>query len=158
MTVSAAEFRDPRKHFSLRYPSDWATGDSVVLPQGAGQGASFIGASPDGEALLEVYSLKANPLKLYAELYQDASRRKNAGTRVVGTGPFELASGQRCVRVTLTAIEPTIRASHAEFTTDYFLVDAGVRVLSLNFKTLTSRFSHWEPVFDKVVRSLDLPD
>ncbi len=55
-----------------------------------------------------------------------------------------------------TSIERLVEGSRAEFTTDYYLVDAGIRVLSLNFKVLTSHYPDREPVFARVVDSLSL--
>lgn len=54
----------------------------------------------------------------------------------------------------MTGIERLAAGSRAEFTTDYYLVDAGPRVLSLNFKVLTARYPEREPVFAGVVDSL----
>lgn len=154
--MSAGEVRswsDPRG-FSLELPVEWGTGAQVERAKSLSQGAALIAAAPEGDLLFELYVLKPNPLKLYAELYQRNAREHHLENRVVGTGVYELGNGHRCLRVTLTCIERLVEGSRAEFTTDYYLVDAGARVLSLNFKVLTSHYPDREPVFARVVDSL----
>lgn len=144
---------DPRG-FSLELPDDWGTGEQVERARSLSQGSTLIAAAPEGDLLFELYVLKPNPLKLYADLYQKNAREHHLETRVVGTGIYELGSGHRCLRLTLTSLERLVEGSRAEFTTDYYLIDAGVRVLSLNFKVLTSHYAGREPVFAKVAGSL----
>lgn len=146
---------DPRG-FGLELPAEWGTGEQVERAQSLSQGATLIAAAPEGDLLFELFVLKPNPLKLYAELYQQNARKHHLEVRVVGTGVYELESGHRCLRLTLTCIERLVEGSRAEFTTDYYLVDAGNRILSLNFKVLTARYNEREHVFARVVDSLQL--
>ena len=76
----------------------------------------------------------------------------------MGTGIYELDSGQRCLRLTLTGMERLVEGSRREFTTDHYLVDLGARVLSFNFKVLTSRYAAREPLFAQIVDSLRLEE
>ncbi len=95
---------DPRG-FSLELPVDWGTGEQVERAKSLSQGAALIAAAPEGDLLFELYVLKHNPLKLYADLYQKNAREHHLETRVVGTGIYELDNGHRCLRLTLTCIE-----------------------------------------------------
>ena len=144
--------------FGLELPADWGTGEEVQRSRSLGQGAALIAAAPEGDLLFELYVLKPNPLKLYADLYQDNSRRHHLEVRVMGTGIYELDSGQRCLRLTLTGMERLVEGSRREFTTDHYLVDLGARVLSFNFKVLTSRYAAREPLFAQIVDSLRLEE
>lgn len=144
---------DPRG-FSLEFPIKWGTGDRVERAQSLSHGAALIAAAPEGDLLFELYVLKPNALKLYGDLYQKNAREHHLETRVVGTGVYELDGGQRCLRLTLTSIERLVAGGRAEFTTDYYIIDAGTRVLSLNFKVLTAHYADREPVFARVVDSL----
>jgi hypothetical protein len=155
--VSGKHWSDPRG-FGLELPEDWGMGDEVQRPKSIGQGAALVAAAREGDLLFELYVLKPNPLKLYADLYQENSRRHHLEVRVMGTGVYELDSGHRCLRLTLTDIERMTEGSRTEFTTDYYLVDFGVRVLSLNFKVLTSHYAEREPLFAAVVDSLRLEE
>ena len=151
--MTTKHWSDPRG-FGLGLPGDWGTGDQVQRPKNIGQGAALVAAAPEGDILFELYVLKTNPLKLYADLYQRNARSHHLEVRVMGTGVYELDSGQRCLRLTLTDIERTAEGSRSEFTTDYYLVDLGARVLSLNFKVITSRYAQREQVFAGIVDSL----
>ena len=146
---------DPRG-FALELPVEWGTGEQVARAETLSKGAALIAAAPEGDILFELFVLKPNPLKLYAELYQKNAREHHLDTRVVGTGVYELDNGHRCLRLTLTSIERLVEGSRAEFTTDYYLIDAGARVLSLNFKVLTSHYADREPAFARVVDSLSV--
>ncbi|MBI4423889.1 MAG: hypothetical protein HY554_09185 [Elusimicrobia bacterium] len=145
-----------QRGFSLALPDTWGTGEQVEGSGRLGAGATLIAAAPESDLLFELYVLKANPLKLYADLYQENALRHHVQVRVMGTGVYELDSGHRCLRLTLTGIERTVDGEGAEFTTDYYLVDAGPRVLSLNFKVLTPRYAQREGLFSQIVDSLAL--
>ncbi|MCX5787676.1 MAG: hypothetical protein NTX64_04075 [Elusimicrobia bacterium] len=151
--MTTKHWSDPRG-FGLELPGSWGTGAEVHRPESIGQGAALVAAAPEGDLLFELYSLKPNPLKLYADLYQENARRYHLEVRVMGTGVYELDSGHRCLRLTLTDIERMVEGSRSEFTTDYYLIDFGERVLSLNFKVITSRYAEREPLFAAVVDSL----
>lgn len=157
MPAGYKAWSDPRG-ISLELPGEWGTGDEVQRARSLSQGAALIAAAPEGDLLFELYVLKSNPLKLYADLYQANAKKHHLEVRVVGTGVYELETGHRCLRLTLTCIERLVEGSRAEFTTDYYLVDAGERVLSLNFKVLTVRYAVREPAFSRIVDSLRLGD
>ena len=150
--------RDGRHGFTLSYPAAWVTREHIKEADLLSHGAVFMAASPEGDLLFEVYSLKLNPLRLYLDLYQDLSRKQHRNTRVVGQSSYPLASGQHCVRITITDIERTVLSTSAEFTTDYFLIDAGTKVLSLNFKVLTSNYPAYEARFRRIVEDLKLEE
>lgn len=79
------EWSDPRG-FALKLPKDWGTGAEVERAGSLSKGASLIAAAPEGDLLFELYVLKPNPLKLYAELYQKTAREHHLESRVMGTG------------------------------------------------------------------------
>jgi hypothetical protein len=106
--------------------------------------------------LLEAFLLQANTLKFYAQMWEEDQKDVHPDTRILATTPVPLEGGREGLRLTLSYSEGTIAGTTRPFTSDYFLIDAGSNVLSLNFKVLASMYDRMQGTFEAVARSVRL--
>jgi hypothetical protein len=151
-TGSWNSFSSPDGVFSLNYPSEWLTRERISGP--LSPGSAFVALNPSGTIMLEAFLLKTNTLKFYAGMWEEDQRGVHPDTRVLSTEAVPLGGGREGLRLTLTYTEGTIAGTTQPFTTDYFLLDAGSQVLSLNFKVLSSQYDGMRGMFEAVARSV----
>ena len=149
---SRRSFASPDGAFSLAYPAEWLTRERIDGP--LSPGSAFVAMDRAGCMLLEAFLLGPNTLEFYAQMWASDQKDVHPDTRVLATTPFPLEGGREALRLTLTYTEGTIAGTSHPFTTDYFLIDAGSRVLSLNFKVLASRHDAMRETFEAVARSV----
>jgi hypothetical protein len=151
-TESWKSFSSPDGAFSLDCPSEWLTRERISGP--VSPGAAFVALNPSGTMMLEAFLLKANTLKFYAGMWEEDLRGVHPDTRVLSTAAVPLEGGREALRLTLTYTEGTIAGTTRPFTTDFFLMEAGAQVLSLNFKVLSSQYDGMRGTFEAVARSV----
>lgn len=151
-TGSWRSFSSPDGSFALSYPPEWLTRERISGP--VSPGAAFVALDPSGTMMLEAFLLKPNTLRFYAGMWEEDQRGVHPDTRVLSTAAVPLEGGREALRLTLTYTEGTIAGSPQPFTTDYFLMEAGSQVLSLNFKVLSSQYGKMQGTFEAVARSV----
>ena len=151
-TRSWRSFSSPDGVFSLAQPSEWLTRERIDGP--LSPGSAFAAMDPTGCMLLEAFLLQANTLKFYARMWEEDQKDVHPDTRILATAPIPLEGGREGLRLTLSYSEGTIAGTTQPFTTDYFLIDAGSNVLSLNFKVLASMYDRMQGTFEAVARSV----
>ena len=149
-----ARFASPTGGFSLDYPGDWLTREQINGP--ISQDSSFVAVDPTGETLFEVFSLVPKPLPFYVAVTERDQKADHHDTTIIASTPFTLESAKECLRITLTYTEPTIRGTEESFTSDYYLINTGSAVLSLNFKVLSAKYQRLRATFETVARKVRL--
>ncbi len=153
-TGSWRPFSSPDGVFSLTYPPEWLTRERISGP--LSPGSAFAAMDPSGTMLLEAFLLKPNTLEFYAGMWEEDQRGVHPDTRVLATAAVPLEGGREGLRLTLAYTEGTIAGTAQPFTTDYFLIDAGSHILSLNFKVLSSKHEWMRGTFEGIARSVRL--
>lgn len=156
MPESWTRREDPQGRFALSHPADWACGDAVVGAKAITGGAAFVAVGAQGEALFEVYCLQPNALEFYAEVLATEAKRLHPGAEARKPEALVLESRAPCLRLRLEYRERTLRGVEEPFTTDYYLLDGRVRVVSLHFKTPTARHGELADLFESVARGVEL--
>ncbi len=147
-------YSSPDGIFSLDHPSEWLTRERIEGP--LSPGSAFAAMDRTGCMLLEAFLLQANILRFYAQMWEKDQKEVHPDTRILATSPVPLEGGREGLRLTLSYSEGTMAGTSQPFTTDYFLIDAGSNVLSLNFKVLASRYERMRGTFEAVARSVRL--
>jgi len=147
---------DPQGRFVLTLPQDWASGDAIVGAKSTSAGAAFVAVDAEGETLFEVYCLQHNDLQFYAQVLASEAKRLHHGAEAGKPEPLLLETRTACLRLRLAYRERTFRGTDEPFTTDYYLLDGRVRVVSLHFKTLTARHGELASVFETIARGVEL--